>query len=200
MSERTQTRILVRYQRAPRRWLALAGVLLLRYVALAPHLVANLVLHVWVAITSPIAMGVTAVRGEHPKWARRHVTTLVRRTSATRAWAGGLVDRYPPFAAPPDYPVRADPPRAPASNRWLAALGIVFLRAVAAIPAAIAAVAVGLAASAAAWVGHWIVLTTGDSSIRILDFVAAAIQLAARTMAWAWGLQDEYPPIKLADS
>lgn len=197
---RTQTRALLRFERNPRRWLAIAGIFGLRYVAALPHLFANLFLHIWVASSSPIAMATTAYTGAHPEWARRQVTVLLRRSASIRAWVAGTVDTYPPFANDPSYPVKIDAPRTPATNRVLATLGVVLLRAVGALPAAIAALLVGLAASAAAWGGHWVVAATGRPSPGINRFIASAIQLASRTTAWAWGLQDEYPPVTMRES
>ena len=56
----------------------------------------------------------------------------------------------------------------------------------------------GIASSAAAYIGYWAVLITGSYPRGLFNFVSGVQRWSYRMNAWLVGLADRYPPFSLS--
>jgi len=92
--------------RSSRGW-AVLTILLIKFIALIPHLVILVFLGIAQAVVTLIAQVVVAIKGEYPEGMFRFVEGVLRWNTRVTAFALSLTDRYPPFTLRPDptYPI-----------------------------------------------------------------------------------------------
>jgi hypothetical protein len=81
-------------------------------------------------------------------------------------------------------------------RRGLAVAGILFVKALLAIPHFILLGALGSLAAVAAYIGFWIAAFTGALPMGLQDFIAWFLRWEARTVGWYTGVTDVYPPFE----
>ncbi len=180
------------------RWLAAAGIVLLKLVLLLPHLV--LLFLYWLVIQILVWVGYwgIAITGRMPDVIRRLEIIFLAWISRTTAWFLGTMDAYPTFGVVTDSPAQVTVERAPEpQSRVLAVLGILLLRTVAALPHLFVLFWLSLGTLAAAWVGYVIVVITGSLPIGLYEYLVVYQRWWARVWGWIAGLTDEYPPFTL---
>jgi hypothetical protein len=80
--------------------------------------------------------------------------------------------------------------------RWLAAMGIIFVKLILAAPHFILLNALGALAQWAAYIGYWVVAVTGSLPRGLQAFVTQWIRWYTRAFGWYCGIDDEYPPFE----
>lgn len=97
-------------------------------------------------------------------------------------------------APTPDYPATlwAEKPVAP--SRMMAVLLILLIKFLLVIPHLLVLTFYSLVALIVAWIGHWIVLLTGNLPPGFHSFVLGYLRWTWRVNAWLYGIVDAYPP------
>ena len=93
-------------QRSSRGW-AVLTILLIKLIALIPHVIVLVFLGIAQWVVAFIAQFVVAFKGEYPAGMHEFVTGVLRWGTRVASFALSLTDRYPPFSLKPleDYPV-----------------------------------------------------------------------------------------------
>lgn len=81
-----------------------------------------------------------------------------------------------------------------APNRGLAALGIIFIKALLAIPHLLITGALQSLSQVVAYIGFWVVAFTGKLPQATTRFLDITLGWTARTWGWIGGIDDAYPP------
>lgn len=113
--------------RSSRGW-AVLTILLIKLIALIPHVIVLIFLGIAQWIVAFIAQFVVAFKGEYPAGMHEFVTGVLRWGTRVTSFALSLTDKYPPFTLKPleDYPVDIVVQRPSAPSRAYAAFTIVF--------------------------------------------------------------------------
>ena len=92
--------------RSSRGW-AVLTILLIKFIALIPHVVILVFLGIAQAVVTLVAQIMVAIKGEYPEGMFRFVEGVLRWNTRVTAFALSLTDRYPPFTLRPDptYPI-----------------------------------------------------------------------------------------------
>lgn len=186
-----------RYAENPKRGLAATGVVLIKLLLAAPHLIIVNALQTLGYIAAYIGYFVVAFTGAMPGGLYRFMEIWFGWSTRAWGWIIGYTDKYPPFEIDPEYPVsvRLSKPETP-SKGWAVA-GIFFLKFVVLIPHFIALAFVVLASAIAVWIGYFAVLFTGALPKGIQDFAAGTMQWGLRVSAFLMGITDDYPKFSL---
>ncbi len=179
------------------RFLAVLGVLLPLKVLLAfPVLFLMVMASFAASLLVWVSYVVVLFTGQMPDGLQTGLAGILRWSVWIVAWLWGLTDSYPMSSAIGACDLATDAPRA--RSRVLALLGAVFyLKSVLLLPATLAVSILTLAGTVLAWVGYWIVLFTGGLPVGLHAFLAGILRWSSRTVAWLWGLTDQYPPFSL---
>ena len=190
----------LRYRRntAPHRGLAATGIIFLKMLLALPHLVVIGALANVANVLAYIGFWIVAFTGQMPQAVHQMLEMNLSWSTRTWAWIAGLEDVYPPFETHPAYSASfpVSPPENP-SRGWAVAGLLLFPKALALIPHAIALAFVGIGAVFAVWFGYIVTALTGTYPAGIQDFLAGVMQWSLRVQAWFTGLTDEYPPFSL---
>jgi hypothetical protein len=113
-------------QRSSRGWAALT-ILLIKLIALIPHIFLLIFLGIAQWIVAFIAQFVVAFKGEYPAGMHEFVTGVLRWGTRVASFALSLTDKYPPFSLKPlaEYPVDIVVQRPAEPSRLYAAFTIV---------------------------------------------------------------------------
>ncbi len=98
------------------------------------------------------------------------------------------------MSGPPTYPITVEfPVDDEERNRWLAASGIVFIKALLLLPHIILLFLFGLMIQIVAWIGYWGIAFNGrlPDLVRRLELVF--LRWITRVVAWYAGITDAYP-------
>ncbi len=92
--------------RSSRGW-AVLTILLIKFLALIPHVIILVFLGIAQAVVTVVAQVVVAIKGEYPEGMFRFIEGVLRWNTRVAAFALSLTDRYPPFTLRPDptYPI-----------------------------------------------------------------------------------------------
>jgi len=94
----------------------------------------------------------------------------------------------------PDYPITVDiPVDDEERNRWIAASGIVFIKAILLFPHILLLFLFGLMIQIIAWAGFWAIAFTGKMPDVIRRLEITYLAWMTRTVAWFTGVTDVYP-------
>lgn len=182
------------------RGLAVLGIVFfLKALLLIPHLIVVGALAYASFLVAYIGYWVIAITGELPEFFFTFPERVLQWQARITGWLLTLRDEYPPFEwQVQDYGVRlTSTEQAGLRNRVLGVLGILSLKAIAAIPHLIVLAFVQLAAVIAVWVGYFAVAFTGVLPRGIFDFAVGATRWNLRVSAWLLSLTDEYPPFRM---
>lgn len=115
-----------RPERSSRLW-AVLTILLIKLLALIPHLFLLIFLGIAQWVVAFVAQFVVAVRGEYPPGMFRFVVGVLRWSTRVSAFALSLSDRYPPFSldSDPGYGVDVTAERPPRHNRLYALFTVI---------------------------------------------------------------------------
>ncbi|MGI9648050.1 MAG: DUF4389 domain-containing protein [Acidimicrobiia bacterium] len=80
------------------RWLALTGVLGLKFALALPHLIVVWVLSIGLAIGGWIGYWIIAFTGQANQGIHEYIEGVLRWTGRVSSWIAGLTDEYPPFS------------------------------------------------------------------------------------------------------
>jgi len=178
---------------------ALGAAFFLKVVLLIPHLI--VLFFVYLAACFAIWFGFFAITftGKLPEGIARFTEGVIGWSVRTAAWLTGVTDVYPPFSLQaPDYPVRVTiTEAAPERHRGLAALGIIWLKAILLIPHMMILWGLGAAMELAAYVGFWIVAIKGTLPKGLFDLMTGVMRWYVRAWGWMTSLTDRYPPFAL---
>lgn len=179
------------------RGLALTGVLLVKVILLIPHIF--LISLYAIAVTVVVWLGYWYIlfTGGKPFWVENFELIYLEWTSRVFAWFTSTTDVYPTFGTDENHPAQVSVVEAPEpQGRLLAALGIVGIRVVLAIPHLFVLLWLTLGTLFAAWVGFVYILTTGSLPLALHLYFVGFHRWWARVWAWIAALTDEYPPFR----
>jgi hypothetical protein len=190
------------------RGLSVLGVpmLLGRFIALIPVFIVLLIIGIAAFFAALFFQFVVLFTGAYPDGGHAFVTGYLRLTTRANAWAFGVTDKYPGFSLQESPQGHAASPAVQVSiahadeySRGLAILGcIVFIgRIIALIPVLFVLYFLRIAAFLVAWVLQFVVLFTGRYPEGGHIFVGGYLRLELRTLAWLFGLIDNYPGFSL---
>jgi hypothetical protein len=180
------------------RWLAAAGIVLLKLVLLLPHLLLLFLFGLIIQILVWIGYWGIAITGRMPAMIRQMEIIFLAWMSRVTAWFVGTMDAYPTFGVNTNSPAQVTVEPAPEpQSRVLAVLGILTLRTLLALPHLFVLFWLSLGTLIAAWVGYVIVLITGRMPIGLYEYLVVYHRWWARVWGWIAGLTDEYPPFTL---
>ena len=189
------------YPESPSRLLALLGVIFwIKAVLLVPHLVILAVLGILSLIAFYVGYWAVLITGSYPRVLFDFVAGVQRWSTRMDSWLYGWADSYPPFSLDEaDYPARFEVDYPESSSRPLAILGVIFfIKSILLVPHMIIVSLLGIASSAAAYIGYWAVLITGSYPRGLFNFVSGVQRWSYRMNAWLVGLADRYPPFSLS--
>lgn len=180
---------------------AFAGVFFfVKALALVPHIIALFFIGIVAGVLLWVSYIVILFTGSIPDWGVRWIQGALDWSTRTQVWLVGLTDEYPAFGLEAESPGRleveiGDPTR----SRGLAALGIIIIKALLALPHLIVVSLIGYVVFPVAWVGYLIVLFTGKFPEGLHRFFVGYINWSVRTAAWIGSLTDAYPPFEWDD-
>jgi len=186
------------YNTDPHRGLAASGIFFIKAVLIIPHLIVTGALQYLAQILAYFGFWIVAFTGEMPQGVHRLLEISFGWTTRMWAWAGGIVDIYPPFETDPDYPAGfpVSKPENP-SRGWAVAGLLLFPKILMIIPHMVVLAFLIVAVAVAAWAGFFISAITGSLPTALQDFMAGVLQWNLRVAAWLSGLTDEYPKFSL---
>lgn len=177
------------------RLLAFAEIVLLRIVAVLPHLVILLLLVIPTLLAAYlINLSILFSRSMPVRLANFVAETLLR-LARIAAWITGCADAYPPLRSlSASYPVQLHiKERYRGRSRGWAFLGLVFLKVLVALPFLVAAIVLLPIVLAVGWVTAMVVLSTGRLPSPLRRFLMGSINFALRPLAWLAGITDKLP-------
>lgn len=181
------------------RGLAALGVLLVKPLLLLPHILLLALYGVAVQVVVWIGYWYILFTGGKPFWVENLELIFLEWISRTFAWFTGTTDVYPTFGTDENHPAQVEVVEAPEpQSKLLAALGIIGVRTIMAIPHLFILLWLTLGTLVAAWVGFVVVLVTGTLPLALHAYFVGFHQYWARTWAWIAALTDIYPPFTLA--
>jgi len=146
-----------------------------------------------------ISQLVVLFTARYPEGMHAFVARFVGWNNEINGWFFGLTDRFPPFVpSDEEYPVTTAIPRPDTSSRGWAALTIFLLKFLALIPHFIVLYVLSLAQVILVFVANVIILFTGSFPESLFDFVVGVLRWQTRVTAFAFGLDDQYPPFTLS--
>jgi hypothetical protein len=186
------------FNRSPDRRLALAGVFGIKAVMAIPHFVIAGALQWLALLVGYVGYVAVAFTGTLPPVTRDFVALYVRWWTRTIGWYTGVTDTYPPFNTEaggylPDITV----PENETPSRGWAVAGIVFAKALVALPHLVLLALLNAGVMIASWVGFIVAASTGRLPLPLQDFAIGTTQWTVRVSTWLLGLTDEYPPFDL---
>ena len=181
------------------RWLAAAGIVLLKTILLLPHIVLLFLFGLMIQILAWIGYWGIAFTGRMPDLIRRLEIVFLSWITRAVAWFTGITDTYPTYGTDLESAVTITVAPAPEpQSRLLAILGILLLRTIAALPHIIILFLMSFGVLLLAWIGYFVVLFTGRLPLGLHEFVLNYQRWWARAWGWIVALTDEYPPFTLA--
>lgn len=181
------------------RWLAAAGIVLVKAILLLPHILLLFLFGLMIQILAWIGYWGIAINGRMPDLIRRLEIVFLSWMTRAVAWFTGVTDVYPTFGTEQETGVTVvvEPAEEP-QNRMLAILGILLIRTIAALPHIIILFLMSFGVVLVAWIGYFVVLFTGRLPLGLHEFVLNYQRWWARAWGWIVALADEYPPFTLA--
>jgi len=181
------------------RWLAAAGIVLVKAILLLPHILLLFLFGLMIQILAWIGYWGIAINGRMPDLIRRLEIVFLSWMTRAVAWFTGVTDVYPTFGTEQETAVTVvvEPAEEP-QNRMLAILGILLIRTIAALPHIIILFLMSFGVVLLAWIGYFVVLFTGRLPLGLHEFVLNYQRWWARAWGWIVALTDEYPPFTLA--
>jgi hypothetical protein len=173
---------------------------LVQWILVIPHAVVLYALNIVAQVAAVVSWFAIVITGKDIEGLQGVRIMELRYMVRTYAYAGFLVEEYPPFtfgttgADPGDAPrVRADfVPALEGRNRLTT-----FFRLLLAIPHFVVVSLVGMAAVVCVLIAFFAVLFTGRWPAGIRAFVVGALRWNLRVQAYLMLLTDEYPPFSL---
>jgi hypothetical protein len=212
--------VATRPARSSRAW-AILSLLLLKIVALVPHLLILAVFLVVGALVFLMAQVAVLCTARYPRGFYDFVAGVLRWQVRVRAFALGLSDRYPPFAldsgGTASYPVDLIVRRPPRSSRlwainyFLSVVSVAYFvdpsaalwlttRTAATLPHLFILLPLFMAMAAAWLVAQFIVVGRGAYPRGLHEFITDCLRWSARVEAFWFGLTDKYPPFELTSA
>ena len=183
---------------SPHRGLAATGIILIKLVLAAPHLIVSGALQTVAMWLAYFGYWLVAFTGSMPQAVHRLLEISFQWNTRIWGWIAGITDVYPPFETDPEYPVEIPvaKPENP-SQGWAVAGIFVAPKFLVAIPHFVVLVFLGIGAVLAMWFGFIVAAVTGRLPAGIQDYLVGVLQWQLRVFAWIAGLVDEYPPFSL---
>jgi hypothetical protein len=145
-----------------------------------------------------ISQFVVLFTGRYPEGMHGFMSGLIRWGNELGGWLFGLTDVYPPFAPSSDpHPVTTTIERPERSSRGWAALTILFIKFLALFPHVIVLYVLLLVQTVLALVANFVILFTGRFPDGLFEFIVQVMRWQTRVAAFAFGLDDEYPPFSM---
>lgn len=181
------------------RGLAALGLLLFaKALLLIPHLF--LLLLYWFVVQIVVWIGYWFIlfSGGLPFWVENLELIFLEWASRVFAWFTSTTDVYPTYGTDENHPAQVIVEEAPVpQNRWLAAAGILGIRALFAVPHLFILLWLTLGTLFAAWFGYLAILLNGRLPLPLHWYFVGFHRWWARAWAYVAGLRDEYPPFTL---
>ena len=181
------------------RGLAALGLLLFaKALLLIPHLF--LLLLYWFVVQIVVWIGYWFIlfSGGLPFWVENLELVFLEWASRVFAWFTSTTDVYPTYGTDENHPAQVIVEEAPVpQNRWLAAAGILGIRALFAVPHLFVLLWLTLGTVFAAWFGYLAILLNGRLPLPLHWYFVGFHRWWARAWAYIAGLRDEYPPFTL---
>jgi hypothetical protein len=185
-------------EQSSRGWALLFVLFGLKAFALIVHYLVLLVLGIGAMFVFFISQLVVLFSGRYPEGMHAFISGLIRWGNELSGWLFGLTDDYPPFFPSSDpYPVTTTIPRPERSSRGWAALTIIFIKFLALFPHVIVLYVLGLLQGLLAFVANVVILFTGQAPDGMFEFIVQVMRWQTRVAAFAFGLDDDYPPFSM---
>ncbi len=177
---------------------ALGLIAFAKALLLIPHIFLLLAYGIAVQFIVWIGYWYILITGGTPLWVENFEMIFLEWTSRVFAWFTSTTDVYPTFGTDEHHPaqVLVEAPPEP-RNRVLAALGIVLIRPLLAVPHLFVLLWLTLGTLFLAWFGYLMILINGTLPLSLHWYFVGFHRWWARTWAWMAGLTDEYPPFTL---
>ncbi|VAV90495.1 hypothetical protein MNBD_ACTINO01-453, partial [hydrothermal vent metagenome] len=177
---------------------ALGLIAFAKALLLIPHIFLLLAYGIAVQFIVWIGYWYILITGGTPLWVENFEMIFLEWTSRVFAWFTSATDVYPTFGTDEHHPaqVLVEAPPEP-RNRVLAALGIVLIRPLLAVPHLFVLLWLTLGTLFLAWFGYLMILINGTLPLSLHWYFVGFHRWWARTWAWMAGLTDEYPPFTL---
>ncbi len=177
---------------------ALGLIAFAKALLLIPHIFLLLAYGIAVQVIVWIGYWYILITGGTPLWVENFEMIFLEWTSRVFAWFTSTTDVYPTFGTDEHHPaqVLVEAPPEP-RNRVLAALGIVLIRPLLAVPHLFVLLWLTLGTLFLAWFGYLMILINGTLPLSLHWYFVGFHRWWARTWAWMAGLTDEYPPFSL---
>ncbi len=177
---------------------ALGLILFLKAVLLIPHLFLLLLYWFVVQIVVWIGYWFILIQGGKPFWVENLELIFLEWASRVFAWFTSTTDVYPTFGTDENHPAQVIVEEAPEpQNRWLAAAGIVGIRALLALPHLFVLLWLTIGTLFAAWFGYLMILVNGRLPLPLHWYFVGFHRWWARVWSYIAALRDEYPPFTL---
>ena len=177
---------------------ALGLIAFAKALLLIPHIFLLLAYGIAVQFIVWIGYWYILITGGTPLWVENFEMIFLEWTSRVFAWFTSTTDVYPTFGTDEHHPaqVLVEAPPEP-RNRVLAALGIILIRPLLAVPHLFVLLWLTLGTLFLAWFGYLMILINGTLPLSLHWYFVGFHRWWARTWAWMAGLTDEYPPFTL---
>jgi len=178
------------------RGLAALGLLVFaKTLLLIPHLFLLLLYGIAVQFIVWIGYWYILFQGGKPFWVENFELIFLEWSSRVFAWFTSTTDVYPTYGTDEHHPAQVIVAEAPEpQNRVLAALGIVFIRPLMALPHLFILLWLTVGTVIIAWFGYLMILITGQLPLPLHWYFVGFHRWWARVWAWIAALTDVYPP------
>jgi Domain of unknown function (DUF4389) len=178
------------------RGLAALGLLVFaKTLLLIPHLFLLLLYGIAVQFIVWIGYWYILFQGGKPFWVENFELIFLEWSSRVFAWFTSTTDVYPTYGTDEHHPAQVIVAEAPEpQNKVLAALGIVLIRPLMALPHLFILLWLTVGTVIVAWFGYLMILITGQLPLPLHWYFVGFHRWWARVWAWIAALTDVYPP------
>ncbi len=177
---------------------ALGLIAFAKAILLIPHLFLLLAYAIAVQFVVWIGYWYILITGGKPFWVENFELIFLEWASRVFAWFTSTTDVFPTYGTDENHPAQVTVEEAPEpQSRFLAVLGILFIRTLLAVPHLFVLLWLTLGTLFLAWYGFLVILVTGSLPLALHFYFIGFHRWWARTWAWIAALTDEYPPFTL---
>jgi Domain of unknown function (DUF4389) len=162
-----------------------------KWLLAIPHFIALIFLAIGAYIVLFISWFAVLITGTYPEGMFNYMVGVIRWSTRVQAYVFLMTDVYPPFSLDddPNYPVRVQIDYPSTIPRWLPLVSWLLV-----IPYLICAAFLLFAAEVAVFIAWFAILITGRFPEGIFSFVTITFRWALRAGAYAYWMEEPYPP------
>jgi hypothetical protein len=162
-----------------------------KWLLAIPHFIALIFLAIGAYIVLLISWFAVLITGSYPEGMFNYMVGVIRWSTRVQAYVFLMTDVYPPFSLDDDpaYPVRVQIDYPPKVDRWRPLIAWLL-----AIPYLICASFLIFAAEIGVFIAWFAILITGRFPEGIFSFITVSFRWALRGYAYAYWMEEPYPP------